>query len=50
MTKPLDPDIKALRAIVRALEPLDEQARMRILEWSVARYVAKGGIFRDPRR
>lgn len=38
MTKPLDPDIKAMRAISRALGALpDDAAVQRVLEWTVAR-------------
>lgn len=52
MTKPLDPDIKALRAIDRALSALpDDQAVKRVLDWTVARatsnkitYLPFGGI------
>lgn len=36
MTKPLDPEIKALYAIRRALEPLDEEARERALAFFYA--------------
>jgi len=37
MTKRLDPEIKALRAIERALEPLDDKEVKRDLEWVLAR-------------
>lgn len=38
MTKPLDPDIKAMRAINRALTDLpDDRAVRRVLTWTVAR-------------
>ena len=33
MTKPLNPEIKALRAMVRALQPLDATAQARAVEW-----------------
>jgi hypothetical protein len=36
MTKPLDPEIKALRAMDRAYDTLPENARQRCLEWFVA--------------
>lgn len=37
MSKKLDPEIKALRAVERALAPLDDRAMKRGLEWVVAR-------------
>lgn len=36
MTKKLDPEIKALRAMNRAYESVPEEARQRCLEWLVA--------------
>lgn len=37
MTKPLDPDIKAMRAMVRVLAELpDGQSERRVLEWLLA--------------
>ena len=37
MTKPLDPDLKAIRAINRALTELpDDEAATRVLRWVVA--------------
>lgn len=36
MTKRLDPEIKALRAINRALEPLEPAQVQRSLEWKLA--------------
>lgn len=36
MTKRLDPEIKALRAITRALAPLNQAQTQRSLEWVVA--------------
>jgi hypothetical protein len=36
MTKPLDPEIKAMKAVVRAMAPLDTAAEKRSLEWYVA--------------
>ncbi len=40
--KKLDPEIKALRAIVRALDELpDEAQRKRVIEWTVARALGK---------
>lgn len=45
MTKPLDPEIKALRAINRALAELpDDAATQRVIEWTVARAAGKGWI------
>ena len=45
MTKPLDPDIKALRAINRALSELpDDEAVQRVLEWTVARAASRERI------
>jgi hypothetical protein len=42
MTRPLDPDIKALRAIDRALLALpDDSSRRRVMEWVVARGLGK---------
>lgn len=37
MSKPMHPEIKALRATWRALESLDETARQRAVEWLFAR-------------
>lgn len=37
MTKPLDPEIKALRAMVRALNTLDPAAQERTVDWLHAR-------------
>ncbi len=36
MTKPLDPELKALRAINRALNTLDLDQQRRALEWVLA--------------
>lgn len=33
MTKPLDPEIMALRAMVRALQTLDPAAQERAVDW-----------------
>jgi hypothetical protein len=45
VTKPLDPDIKALRAIDRALSALpDDAAVQRVMEWTVARAASKKWI------
>ncbi len=42
MTKPLNPDIKAMRAINRALSALpDDDSRRRVMEWTVARGLGK---------
>lgn len=40
MTKPLDPEIKALRAVARALANLDAATRDRILRWASQRFGA----------
>ena len=37
MTKPLDPEIKVMRAVHRALESVEPATQHRILEWDVAR-------------
>lgn len=37
MTKRLDPEIKALRAIERAIAPLDDRTVRRGLEWVIAK-------------
>jgi len=45
MTKPLDPDIKAMRAINRALADLpDDHHVQRVMEWTVARAAGKSWI------
>jgi hypothetical protein len=44
MTKPLDPDIKALRAINRAFSELPEDRRQRVMEWVVARALSRSWI------
>lgn len=46
--KRLDPEIKALRAIVRALEPLTNEQRQRDLEWLVACYCGLSGYKLPP--
>ena len=49
MTKRLDPDIKAMRAINRALTELpDDAAVQRVLDWTVAR-ATRNRITRLPR-
>ncbi len=35
MTRKLDPEIKALKAVNRALKPLDARTRRRLLTWRV---------------
>ncbi len=48
MTQRLHPDIKALRAIDRALTELpDDAARRRVMEWVVAHGLRKTGITLD---
>jgi hypothetical protein len=45
MTKRLDPDIKAMRAINRALAQLPDDASVqRVVEWTVARAAMKSWI------
>lgn len=44
MTKPLDPDIKAMRAINRALAELPEDRVQRVVEWTVARAAGRSWI------
>lgn len=45
MTKPLDPDLKAMRAISRALAALPDDATVqRVIEWTVARAASKSWI------
>lgn len=45
MTKPLSPDIKAMRAINRALAELPDDAHVqRVLEWTIARAAGKSWI------
>lgn len=36
--KPIDPEVDAMRAIVEAMEPLNEQERARVLDYTRARY------------
>lgn len=45
MTKALDPEIKALRAIERAIGPLDDQEVKRGLEWVIARRLRLPGYW-----
>jgi hypothetical protein len=43
--KKLDPEIKALRSISRALDSLpDDAGRKRVMEWAVARGLGKSWI------
>lgn len=44
MTKPLDPEIKAMKAITRAVRDLDIDARDRVFVWAV------GSLVEAPRR
>ncbi len=44
MTRPLDPDIKAMRAINRALSDLSDERCHRVMEWTVARALGKSWI------
>jgi hypothetical protein len=37
MTRPLDPEIKALRAVERAVRPLSLDAKRRLSEWLLSR-------------
>ena len=34
-----DPEVEALRVIVEALEPLDADARSRVVNWAYDRYI-----------
>lgn len=43
MTKPLDPDLKAIRAINRALNDLDLDAQRRVLNWVIAYRLQRPG-------
>lgn len=46
--KRLDPDIKALRAIARAIDDLpDDASRKRVIEWTVARALGKSWFSLD---
>lgn len=46
--KKLDPEIKALRAVNRALDELpDDEQRKRVMEWAVARGLGKSWITLD---
>jgi len=36
MTKPLDPELKAIRALNRAMDAVPKDAHQRVLEWLVA--------------
>ena len=44
MSKPLDPEIKALRALNRTMESLSPQARRRCLEWFVNYWTGRSDI------
>lgn len=41
MTKRLGPEIKALRAITRALAPLNQAQTQRSLEWLIAQHTGR---------
>ena len=45
MTKPLDPEIKALRAMLRAIKPLDPRARKRAVDWLYTRIKQEDPLF-----
>jgi hypothetical protein len=38
MTKPLDPEIKALQAVWRAIHLLDPLTQQRVLRWALRRF------------
>lgn len=44
MTKPLDPEIKAIRRLDRAVRAVPEEARQRVLEWLVARECGRSQV------
>ena len=39
MTEKQDPELKAMGILMGILEPLDNQARLRVLEWAERRFV-----------
>ena len=45
MTKPLDPEIKAMGAMLRALQPLDAEQQKRSCEWIVAKLSGNSSVF-----
>ena len=50
MTKPLDPEMKAMRAVERALRPLDERAERRVLEFFAAHHTRRPWVRLPARR
>jgi len=44
MSKPLDPEIKAMRALDRAMRPVPQEAKQRVLEWAVAYWCGVGAV------
>lgn len=50
MGRPLEPDVKALRAILSALEPLGGAARIRVLEYVASRELGEPGFDLDADR
>lgn len=45
MTKPLHPEIKAMAAMLRALQPLDEDQSHRSVTWLVARLAGISSVY-----
>jgi hypothetical protein len=45
VTKPLDPEIKAMGAMLRALQPLDAEQQKRSCEWIVAKLSGNSSVF-----
>lgn len=45
MTKPLDPEIRAMGAILRAVQPLDHEQAKRSLEWIIAKLSGQSSVF-----
>jgi hypothetical protein len=50
MTKRLDPEIRAIRALERAMLQVPEGAEQRVAEWLVARWCGLGKITLPPVR
>ena len=40
-TRKLDPEVRAMQKIVRALRPFDSETQTRIMRYLVARYTSK---------
>ncbi len=48
MTKPLDPEIKVIRALERAMYQVPRGAEQRVAEWVVARWCGLGSVKLPP--